>query len=243
MPLTRRALGRATLARQHLLARTDRPVEQVLEDVAGLQAQTPQTWYVGLFSRIRDFAPAAASDALADRRIVRTALMRSTLHLVTVADAARLRPAVQPVLDRDLTGNQLHGRAARALDLDAVAAAAAQTLDGTALTPAELGAALAPHWPDTPPATLAYAARNLLPLVQVPPRGLWGRSGRTAHTTLASWTGAPEPAPPLSRPGWCAATSPRSARPRRRRAGLVRPDPPRRGRRRAGARAGHPARR
>jgi hypothetical protein len=34
---------------------------------------------------------------------------------------------------------------------------------------------------------MALAVRALLPLVQVPPRGVWGRSGRALHTSLANW--------------------------------------------------------
>jgi hypothetical protein len=33
--------------------------------------------------------------------------------------------------------------------------------------------------------------RNLVPLVQVPPRGLWGESGPAAHTSLEAWLGRP----------------------------------------------------
>jgi hypothetical protein len=50
--LDRRALNRATLARQHLLARADLPPDDLVHDLVGLQAQTPQSWYVGLWSRL-----------------------------------------------------------------------------------------------------------------------------------------------------------------------------------------------
>ena len=43
---------------------------------------------------------------------------------------------------------------------------------------------------------MAYACRNLLALVQVPPRGLWGRTGRVTYATAASWLGRPLDAEP-----------------------------------------------
>ncbi|TQM42862.1 winged helix DNA-binding domain-containing protein [Pseudonocardia cypriaca] len=184
-----RALNRATLARQFLLERTTRPVPDVVEHLVGLQAQTPHSWYLGLWSRIAGFRPEDAADRLLDRSLVRIALMRSTIHLVTPRDAHGLRGAVQPVLDRDLFQNQLHGHGVRGLDVEEVVEAARPLLAERARTSRELGALLQTHWPDRPAASLAYAVRNRLPLVQVPPRGLWGRSGAIAHTSAEAWLG------------------------------------------------------
>ena len=66
------------------------------------------------------------------------------------------------------------------------------------MTAKELGERLHAQGFDVPPATLAYAIRNLVPLVQVPPRGIWGRSGPIAHTTADDWVGPPSaPAPTM----------------------------------------------
>jgi hypothetical protein len=42
--LRRRALNRATLARQLMLERADLTTEQAVEHLVGLQSQTPRTW-------------------------------------------------------------------------------------------------------------------------------------------------------------------------------------------------------
>jgi hypothetical protein len=187
--LSQRRLNRATLARQQLLQRANRSVDKVVEHLVGLQAQTPHSWYVGLWSRIAGIRAEQASAMLVDRSLVRVALMRSTIHLVTAADARGLRAVVQPALDRDLYANGTHGRPIRGVDVAALTAAGSALLAERSMTAKELGERLHDEWPDVPPATLAYAVRNLLPLVQVPPRGLWGRSGPIAHTTAEAWLG------------------------------------------------------
>lgn len=197
--LGQKALNRATLARQLLMQRTDRTVPEVVEHLIGLQAQTPHSWYVGLWTRVADFHPELAAEMLNDRHLVRIALMRSTIHLVTAPDVQALRTLVQPVLDRDLFANGTHGRPIRGVDVASLTAAGRAILAERPMTAKEVGERLHTQWPDVPPATLAYALRNLVPLVQVPPRGLWGRSGPIAHTTTDAWLG-PSPAPELTLP-------------------------------------------
>ena len=41
------------------------------------------------------------------------------------------------------------------------------------------------------PAALAYACRCRLALVQVPPRGVWGKTSHVTVTTAESWLGRP----------------------------------------------------
>ncbi|MFD0366175.1 winged helix DNA-binding domain-containing protein [Nocardia sp. GCM10030253] len=198
--LDRRAINRATLARQLLLRRDDMTVIEAVEHLVGLQAQTPHSWYVGLWSRLADFTPEQAAEPLTDRRLVRIALMRSTIHLVTARDAANLRPLIQPVLDRDLYHNHTHGKPIENIDMTALIAAGVDMLRERPRTNKELGTLLGEGRPDCPPASLVYALRNQVPLVQVPPRGVWGRSGPIAHTTLQTWLGAePTPSPSIDR--------------------------------------------
>ena len=186
--LTPRALNRALLARQLLLERARLTVPQALEHLVGLQAQAPNPPYYGLWSRLEGFRPEALSALMQQRKVVRLALMRSTLHLVTARDALRLRPVLQPMVERDLESSR-HGRNLAGADRAQVAAAGRTVVDAAPLTFAELGALLHAQFPEAEPTALAMAVRTHVPLVQVPPRGLWGESGPAAHTSLEAWVG------------------------------------------------------
>jgi hypothetical protein len=86
--LTNRALNRALLARQHLLARRPGPVEDVVESIGAVQAQHWPAVPVALWSRTGDLADRDLPAALEDRRLVVGSLVRGTLHVV----AARQHP-------------------------------------------------------------------------------------------------------------------------------------------------------
>lgn len=193
--LTRRELNRATLERQFLLRRTGRTVTDVVTHLVGLQAQTTHSWYTGLWCRIEGFDPDAVGRQLTDRALVRLPLMRSTLHLVTPEDSRDLRAVTQPAMDRDLA-HSVHGKALRGHDTDAIVATGRELLNEQPLTVTELGQRLSEHWPEVPGRHLAYAVRCLLPLVQVPPRGVWGASGLPALAPADSWTGLPAASAP-----------------------------------------------
>ncbi len=192
--LSLRALNRATLARQMLLERCRLPALDAVERLVGLQAQAPLPPYFGLWARLVDFRPDELAGLLENRSVVRIALMRSTIHLVSGRDARMLRPLVQPVLDRGLTG--VYGRPLDGMDVAALATAGRALVEERPRTFSELGTLLRTRWPDREPNALAQAVRTTVPLVQVPPRGLWGGSGQAAHTSVESWLGAPlEPQP------------------------------------------------
>jgi hypothetical protein len=178
-----RALNRAALHRQLLLCRAPMTAGDAVRHLAGLQAQAPLAPYVGLWTRLAAFRHEALKDLLTERAVLRAHLMRNTVHLVDAADYVRFRPLYQPLLTRHLAGN--FGKNLVGVDLAELAAAAAALLSETPLTRAELGARLASRWPDHDPASLAYAASHLLPLVQVPPRGLWGEPNQRAAFFLA----------------------------------------------------------
>ncbi|MFI8514077.1 winged helix DNA-binding domain-containing protein [Streptomyces sp. NPDC085460] len=96
--LTARALNRATLARQLLLAREPVGVEEAVRRVVALQAQQPGSPYVALWNRVAGFDPAGLDAAVEGFRLVRSTLMRITLHLVHAEDYRPFREAVEPTL-------------------------------------------------------------------------------------------------------------------------------------------------
>jgi hypothetical protein len=190
-----RALNRALLARQGLLD-PPRPASalEVVEHLVGLQAQDVKAPYFQLWARIADFDPTEVSALLESRAAVRIALMRGTIHLVSARDALLLRPLVQEVITRATDGNWSTGL--EGIDRAAIAAAGRAAVEAQPRTFAQLGALLAERWPAADPRSLAQQVRAHVPLVQVPPRGLWGRSGAPAHTSLEHWLdgGAAAPA-------------------------------------------------
>jgi hypothetical protein len=189
--LSTRALGRALLARQHLLERTARPAVDVVAHLVALQSQNPTSPYLALAARVAGFRHAELADALVDRRVGRLALLRDTVHLVTADDALALWPLLEPMLRRRTATATSAAATVRALDLDALARAARAALAGGPLGAGPLGERLAAAWPDLDPRGLALGARGLLPLVQVTPRGVWGASAATTWTTAEAWFGRP----------------------------------------------------
>ena len=186
-----RALNRATLERQMLLRRRNLPAIEAIEHLVGMQAQAPNPPYIGLWTRLDGFHPDELARLITDRRAVRIALMRNTVHLVTARDCLALRPLVQPVFDRGLYANRAHRAGIEGVDIEALVAAGRALLEERPRTAKELGELLRERWPDRDPASLARAIRHLVPLVQVPPRGIWGKSGQAAHTTAEAWLGRP----------------------------------------------------
>ncbi|MFD2420527.1 winged helix DNA-binding domain-containing protein [Amycolatopsis pigmentata] len=187
--LDSRALNRATLARQLLLDRADIPVLDAVAHLCGLQAQQPQEPFVGLWSRLHAFEPAMLDDLLTGRHVVRTHLMRRTVHLVTAHDALAWRARHDAMLRQRVLG--VYRRELAGVDLDELAAAGRAVLaDGEPRSMTDLARALGGRWPEPGPRALGeMLVAALVPVAQLPPRGLWRAKGRVRNLPLSSWLG------------------------------------------------------
>jgi hypothetical protein len=217
-----RALNRATLDRQLLLRRSPLSVTAAVEHLLGLQAQNVKPPYYALAARLDGFRPERLSAAMGAREVVRIVTMRSTIHTHTAEDALTLRPLVQAARDREL-GQFRNGLTG--VDLDRLASISRELVEAEPRTMKELRETLLAEWPDADPFALSIAARCTLPLVQVTPRGLWGRSGQVALTTAEHWLGRaaePVPAPDATVLRYLAAFGPASVKDMQTWAGLTR---------------------
>lgn len=165
------------------------PPLDAVHRLVGLQAQVPQNPYVALWSRLAGFEPGVVEQLVEDRVLVRTIVMRSTVHLIGAAEARAVRAVVQQVMDAELARHPEHGPALVGVDLEpALREAVGFFAARGPMTNTELRTAFASSRPDVDAAALAYACRCLLPLVQVPPRGLWRRSGTVRVVPADQWS-------------------------------------------------------
>ena len=180
--LSTRTLTRTLWLRQQLVPgqRSVSGVVPMVSHLLGLQAQDNLPPYLSLAARIDGFTPADLSDRIEDRSLVRFFTTRGTVHVLTADDALHLRGWVQPALDR-VSGSNQTSRPARHLTTEQLDAVVRPFLGDGAKAHAEIGRALADAYPDVPEVALRHVSRERLPLVQVPPRGLWKRSGGVVY--------------------------------------------------------------
>jgi hypothetical protein len=189
--LSRRSLNRTLLSRQHLLERARSTAADEIEHLVGLQAQAPLAPYVALWSRLEGFDPAELSGLIERREAVRAVgMLRTTIHLLTARDALALAPVMRAVWRTAFRKSPFRPHL-EGIDLEELAAAGRALLDEQPLRPIDLGRRLQARWPGRDPASLTIGVRDLTPIVQVPPRGIWGTSAAPTMAVLETWLGRP----------------------------------------------------
>ena len=168
-------LNRATLARQALLERAPAATTPaaMVERLLGLQAQEPKPPFIGLWSRIEGFRADDLRAALLSGDVVRATLMRATLHLMSGADYAAFRPALQPALDAAMA-SILKARGEGIEPGEVTAAARKLLARGRRLTFDEIREALSAEFPDADDRALGYVTRTGVPLQMAATDDRWG---------------------------------------------------------------------
>ncbi len=181
--LSRRVLNRALLQRQFLLERTDHAPLDVIRRLVAMQAQEPNWPYIGLWSRIRGFTYDDLTTPLADERVVRSCLLRSTQHIAVADDFRRLRPLVQPVLDRN--ANSLYFRRNRGqLSIETLMTDGRSLLDAGPLARKTLAQCLADRHPNLDGRILAGEVELRTPLSHDANTASWGSWGNRSSIIL-----------------------------------------------------------
>jgi len=172
--LSLRELNRATLVRQLLLERRPLSVTRALERLAAVQAQWPTAPYIALWSRVTDFRREALLRALERQQVIRSTLMRTTIHMVSRRDFLALGALWR---ERRREEFERHGGDIAAAEREARAALADGSRSYTQLN-AEHGEIFSRRF------------GPLVPLVHTLPAGGWRHHGRTPLAEAEPWLGA-----------------------------------------------------
>ena len=209
-PITARELNRATLARQGLLEpMTARSPAAAVERLGSLQAQHPEWPPIALAARAGNARTADLAGALRRRSVVRSSLMRITIHVVTAADLWPMFTVMRPMrldqwrlLTRADPVDSAFGRriaAAHGVAIAALREGPRSSLELDRLMAAEIGmeadAVTRPAWRQPNVRVVVRAAWRhfaaFIPLVHVPHDG--EGYGRSRYALAEEWLGEPMP--------------------------------------------------
>ena len=165
--LTRQELTAALAARQMLLERRRLAPAEAIRLLTPLQGQHPPAPYIALAARLDGFDRVDLEAAIRSRRVVKSTLMRLTLHVAAAAEYPAYAQLARQAGMRKWRDTYAH------LDEARVAAELGAWL-AQPRTNGEIRARILRYeGVADDPWTPVIFARTLLPLVQLPPAGFW----------------------------------------------------------------------
>jgi hypothetical protein len=144
---------------------------------------------------LEGFTHSELSKLVINADAVRGGLMRATVHLVTARDYLKLRPVTQIVLERSYFG-QPFGKKLIGVEVDDAVAQGLKLLKTQPRMRNELGKALSERYPQADPTALSFLLSYVAPVIQLPPRGVWGSKGSAVLAPAAQWLGRAIPRKP-----------------------------------------------
>ncbi len=196
--LSLKAVNRATLARQLLLAREKITPLRAIERLVGLQAQEARPPFIGLWTRLEAFERAHLAKLLHARKVVRATTMRGTIHLMSAKDFLAFRPTIQPALTAGML-SVLRDRA-KQLDLEGLVSMSREFFDERHRTFDDLRKYITAKKLNGDVRAMAYAVRTHLPLVQVPTDDSWAFPTAADFAVADTWLGVKMDIPKTPRP-------------------------------------------
>jgi hypothetical protein len=181
--LTRQELTAALAARQLLLERRRLAPAEAIRLLTPLQGQHPPAPYLALAARLDGFARADLEAAIESGGVVKTTIMRLTLHVAAAADYPAYAQLTRQARMRKWRSTYAHLDEARVSAALGAWLAEPRTNDEIRERVRRYDGVADDPW------TPVIFARTLLPLVQLPPAGFWDDRRR------ASFVVDPRPLP------------------------------------------------
>ncbi|GAB2478029.1 winged helix DNA-binding domain-containing protein [Jatrophihabitans fulvus] len=180
MRYSARQLNRATLDRQLLLKRRRMSVADAVARILAIQAQAPASPYVALWNRVAGFDPAQLDAAFAARDVVKSTLMRMTLHAVHSDDWPGLQGAMAARLRQRVFDKRFAGTGLTIDDVDALLEPLAE-FTADARTNADIDRHLRSLTGDTGELGAWWALRAYAPVHHAPTGGPWSFGQRPSY--------------------------------------------------------------
>jgi Winged helix DNA-binding domain len=185
--VTERQLNRATLARNLLLEREQSDIVEAVRRLGPLQAQEPSTPYLALWNRIAGFDPVELDAAFTARRLVRSSLIRLTLHVVPVEDW----PGIHTVMAPSLRASRVNDARFDDSGLSAEETDALLPELATFLARPRTGAEIEEHLdasvgPEASGRRAWWALRRYAPVHHAPTGGPWSFGAVTSYVTAGA---------------------------------------------------------